>query len=87
MLSDTTFVLIMASFPPSEVITSSLSTTFLLFFQIKSFIINKLSEVDIRDLATVIQISSMMSLAMNDATELDQEAMVSEVILVFFYSK
>ena len=49
-------------------------------FQIKQVIITKLRQVEIHDLAELVQISSVMSLAMDDATELEQEVMVSHSI-------
>ena len=49
-------------------------------FQIKQVIITKLREVEIYDLAELVQISSVMSLAMDDPTDLKQEVMVSQSI-------
>ena len=49
-----------------------------MFFQIKQVIIRKLREVEIHDLAELVQISSAMSLAMDDPTDLKQEVMVSQ---------
>jgi len=49
-------------------------------FQIKQVIITKLREVEIHDLAELAQISSVMSLVMDDPTDLKQEVMVSQSI-------
>lgn len=50
------------------------------FFQIKQAIITKLREVEIHDLAELVQISSVISLAMDDSTDLNQDVMVSQLI-------
>ena len=49
-------------------------------FQIKHVIITKLRKVEIHDLAELVQISSVMSLAMDDPTDLEQEVRVSQSI-------
>lgn len=49
-------------------------------FQIKHVIIMKLRKVEIHDLAELVQISSVMSLAMDDPTDLEQEVRVSQSI-------
>ena len=51
-----------------------------LFFQIKQVIITKLREVEIHDLAELVQISSVISLAMDDSTNLNPDVMVSQLI-------
>lgn len=43
-------------------------------------IITKLGEVEIHDLAELVQISSVISLTMDDLTDLKQDVMVSELI-------
>ena len=52
-------------------------------FQFKSFIITMLSKVEVRDLRKLIQISSVMSLAIDDPTEVKPEVLVS---LLFYLS-
>ena len=47
-------------------------------FQIKQLIITKLRKVEIHDLAELVQISSVMSLAMEDPADLKQDVMVSQ---------
>ena len=43
-------------------------------------IITKLRKVEIHDLAELVQISSVISLAMDDSTDLKQDVMVSQLI-------
>lgn len=43
-------------------------------------IITKLGEVEIHDLAELVQISSVISLTMDDLTDLKQDVMVSQLI-------
>ena len=54
-------------------------------FQIKQVLITKLRQIEIHDLAELVQISSVMSLAMDDATDLEQKVMVSQLIGQWFY--
>ena len=43
-------------------------------------IVTKLGEVEIHDLAELVQISSVISLTMDDLTDLKQDVMVSQLI-------
>ena len=54
-------------------------------FQIKEVLITKLRQIEIHDLAELVQISSVMSLAMDDATDLEQKVMVSQSIGQLIY--
>ena len=54
-------------------------------FQIKEVLITKLRQIEIHDLAELVQISSVMSLAMDDATDLEQKVMVSQLIGQWIY--
>ena len=48
-----------------------------LIFQIKSLIVKTLSKIDIGDLRKLIQLSSVISLTMNDPAEITADTMVS----------